>query len=210
MNVTAPAEGVIHSFWIPELNGKKDAVPGRDAFLQFEADEPGTYLGQCAEYCGLSHADMRMRVIAMTEDDYDDWVGRQKEPLDAEQQAFVDENLSAAESGDWNCTNCHSFQPVSEIQTGPNLTHIGDRSTFAGGIYDTNAENLWKWVHNAPSRKPMGDLDEAQKMPNFSDAGMTEEQAQEIAEFLCSTATDPANEERCLSGTSEFSTGLKE
>ena len=83
MNVTAPADGVIHSFWVPELNGKKDAVPGRNEFLKFEADEPGTYLGQCAEYCGLSHADMRLRVIAQTEDDYDAWVAQQKQPLDA-------------------------------------------------------------------------------------------------------------------------------
>ena len=56
--------GVIHSFWIPALNGKKDVVPGRQQFLKLEADKPGTFLGQCAEYCGLSHANMRMRVIA--------------------------------------------------------------------------------------------------------------------------------------------------
>src|SRR3954447_21397978 len=69
--------GVIHSFWIPALNGKKDVVPGRSQFLKLEADKPGVYLGQCAEYCGLSHADMRMRVIAQTPADYQAWVKSQ-------------------------------------------------------------------------------------------------------------------------------------
>ena len=58
--------GVNHSFWVPALNGKKDIVPGRKSFLKLEADKPGTYLGQCAEYCGMSHANMRLRVIADT------------------------------------------------------------------------------------------------------------------------------------------------
>ena len=69
--------GVIHSFWVPALNGKKDVVPGRTQFLKLEADKPGVYLGQCAEYCGLSHADMRMRVIAQTAADYQAWVQQQ-------------------------------------------------------------------------------------------------------------------------------------
>ena len=68
------ANGVIHSFWVPAVNGKKDVVPGRKQFLKLEADKPGTYLGQCAEYCGLSHADMRLRVIAQTPTDYEAWV----------------------------------------------------------------------------------------------------------------------------------------
>ena len=69
--------GVIHSFWVPALNGKKDVVPGRTQFLKLEADKPGTYLGQCAEYCGLSHANMRLRVIAETPADYKAWVQSQ-------------------------------------------------------------------------------------------------------------------------------------
>ena len=68
---------VIHSFWIPALNGKKDAVPGRHHPLTFEADEPGTYWGQCTEFCGLSHANMRMRVIALPQDEYDAWLENQ-------------------------------------------------------------------------------------------------------------------------------------
>ena len=70
---------VIHSFWIPALNGKRDAVPGRTSPLAMEADEPGVYRGQCTEFCGLSHAYMRMRVVALSEADYDDWEARQLE-----------------------------------------------------------------------------------------------------------------------------------
>ena len=68
---------MIHSFWIPALNGKKDAVPGRHHPLTIEADEPGDYWGQCTEFCGLSHANMRMRVIALPEAEYDAWVENQ-------------------------------------------------------------------------------------------------------------------------------------
>src|SRR5688500_7001597 len=69
---------VIHSFWVPRLGGKQDVIPGRTNSMTLEADRPGTYAGQCAEYCGLSHANMRLRVIAESESDFNSWVGRQK------------------------------------------------------------------------------------------------------------------------------------
>ena len=94
-------------------------------------------------------------MIAQTEADYEAWVKSQQQPLDATQQAFVESTLNTK----WGCVACHSLEPVSKIETGPNLTHVGDRSTFAGGIYETTVDNLTKWVHNAPSRKPMGDLE---------------------------------------------------
>jgi cytochrome c oxidase subunit 2 len=212
MDITAPRDGVIHSFWIPELNGKKDAVPGHDDFLKFEADKPGIYLGQCAEYCGLSHADMRMRVIAQSESDYETWVANQKQALDATQKQFVQTVLGDGDPAQnikgWGCIACHSFDPISKVEIGPNLTHVGDRTTFAGGIYDLNASNLAKWVHDAPSRKPMGDLEQSRKMPNFSAQGMTMDDAKQIAEFLCNTATTQAKAQQCLSGTGGLSTGL--
>jgi cytochrome c oxidase subunit 2 len=212
MDITAPRDGVIHSFWIPELNGKKDAVPGHDDFLKFEADKPGIYLGQCAEYCGLSHADMRMRVIAQSESDYETWVANQKQALDATQKQFVQTVLGDGDPAQnikgWGCIACHSFDPISKVEIGPNLTHVGDRTTFAGGIYDLNASNLALWVHNAPSRKPMGDLEKSRRMPNFSAQGMTMDQAHQIAEFLCNTATTQAKAQQCLSGTGGLSTGL--
>src|SRR5439155_20525104 len=75
--LTLTSNNVIHSFWVPELAGKKDVVPGHPNTLTIEADKPGTFLGQCAEYCGLSHANMRLRVVAQTQPDYDQWVRQQ-------------------------------------------------------------------------------------------------------------------------------------
>src|SRR5262249_26048766 len=73
-----PACNVIHSFWVPELAGKKDVVPGHHNTMTIEADKPGTFLGQCAEYCGLSHANMRFRVIAKSPDDFESWLSDQQ------------------------------------------------------------------------------------------------------------------------------------
>jgi cytochrome c oxidase subunit 2 len=176
--------GVIHSFWIPELNGKKDVVPGRTQFLKLFADKPGTYLGQCAEYCGLSHADMRMRVIAQTPADFQAW---EKSQLTALPQAQLEKGVQAEV---WHCQNCHSFQPAKAGAVAPNLVKLADRTAFAGDIYRMNYENLWKWIYDAPGRKPLGPL--VDSMPSFKKAGMSEADAQKIACFLLkNTATNP-------------------
>src|SRR5262249_1131589 len=150
-------------------NGKKDVVPGRTAFLKLEADKPGMYLGQCAEYCGLSHADMRIRVFAQTRPDYDAWV-----------QSQIAQNVSVAalergvDNNSWACAPAPSSKPKAPGAVAPTLTHLADRTTFAGAIYKMTYDNLWRWVYNAPSRKPMGDLE--QHMPNFSAAGMSQQE----------------------------------
>jgi cytochrome c oxidase subunit 2 len=142
---------VIHSFWIPNLAGKKDAVPGRHHFLRVQADEPGEFLGQCAEYCGLSHANMRLRVVALPRAEYDQWVAQQQKELTESQKRFVDSKLGTA----YGCTSCHSFEANGSVNIGPNLTHLADRSTFAGAMFELDRANLRKWVHDAPSMKPM-------------------------------------------------------
>ncbi len=179
--------GVIHSFWIPELNGKKDVVPGRKQFLKLEADDPGVYQGQCAEYCGLSHADMRMRVIAQTPAEYDAWVKSQLAQKTTEAQLLKDVNNTT-----YACASCHSFKSATAGAVAPNLTHLADRTAFAGDKYLLNYDNLWKWIYDAPSRKPMGNL--LQHMPNFSASpfNMTKAEAQKIAcSLLTDTATNP-------------------
>src|SRR4051812_8565397 len=125
--------GVIHSFWVPALNGKKDVVPGRVQFLKLLADKPGTYLGQCAEYCGLSHADMRLRVIAQTPADYDAWVKSQQAQTTA--QTALEKGVN---NETWQCASCHSFQAGKPGAVAPNLVHLADRTTFAGAIYLNN------------------------------------------------------------------------
>lgn len=184
--------GVIHSFWVPALNGKKDVVPGRHQFLKLKASKPGTYLGQCAEYCGLSHADMRLRVVAQSPADYQAWVQSQLKPLTPKALAKFDEYNKA-----WTCLACHSDEPKVAGAVGPNLTHLADRTKFAAEVYALGYDNLRRWIFNAPSMKAMEEnpkdpLKPKVGMPNFSNVGMSQQQADEIARFLlCNTATDP-------------------
>jgi len=199
---TAKTCNVIHSFWVPELNGKKDVVPGHDNWTTIEADDPGTYLGQCAEYCGLSHANMRFRVIAKSKEDFAQWVSDQQQgpavPLfesDGTTPAGDAQNLVA---NTFACTNCHVLDDSSKATYGPNLTHLASRNTFASGSYPLTRENLIKWVMNAPSMIPMSSegcrLPPGQGicvgMPSFTEntpkglPTMTHTQAEQIADYL--------------------------
>ncbi|MFM7224506.1 MAG: cytochrome c oxidase subunit II transmembrane domain-containing protein [Actinomycetota bacterium] len=169
--------GVNHSFWVPALNGKKDIIPGRTSYLTLEADRPGTFLGQCAEYCGMSHANMRLRVTAVPMDQYEDWVSRQLKPLTPEAT-----NTFAAINKKWGCLGCHSADPVKPGSIAPNLTHLADRCKFAAEVYTLDEDNLTEWVHNAPGMKPFGPF--AAAMPSFEEQGMTVQEANDIAKFL--------------------------
>jgi cytochrome c oxidase subunit 2 len=204
---------VIHSFWVPELAGKMDVIPGRDNATTIEADGPGTYLGQCAEYCGLSHANMRFRVIAMERDDFDQWIEEQQaEPTEPLFETVTDENGEEVEqpAGDvqalvaekYQCTNCHRFDDSSSSTYGPNLTHFASRSTFASGYYETTRELLIEWLLDAPSLIPMEAQDCRQPgapavengtcvgMPSFTKDGpgpvMSQSDAEQIADYLLS------------------------
>ena len=180
------SDNVIHSFWVPNLAGKKDVVPGRTNTLTIEADTPGVYLGQCAEYCGLSHANMRLRVSAQTEADYEAWVAGQQRILTGADVEFV---TRPADKGGliqkYGCTGCHSFNGVegATARVGPNLTHVAGRTTFAGAIYDLNRENLRKWVYDAPSRKP-NEYKRGVGMPSFKEQGITPEEVDKIVDYL--------------------------
>ena len=162
----AVGDDVIHSFWVPELAGKQDVVPGRTNHLILEASQPGVYSGQCAEFCGLSHAYMRFKVIAQTPADYDAWVAAQR------QDAATPTTGSAAATGidtflNGTCIACHAIQgpqvdgqPVA-ANGGPNLTHLMSRSCFAGCTFPLTAENLTKWLEDPPAMKP------GSWMPNY-------------------------------------------
>ena len=141
---------VIHSFWIPALNGKKDTVPGRTHYLTIEADEPGTYLGQCTEFCGLSHAYMRMSVRALPMDEFLVWVDEQSQDAETPTEGLA--ALGATEFAN-NCASCHvvegsgfgrangegeGFQALV-AGAAPNLTHFASRPSYAGAIFD-----LWE------------------------------------------------------------------
>jgi cytochrome c oxidase subunit 2 len=192
---------VIHSFWVPMLNGKRDVVPGHNNHTSFTIDKPGTYLGQCAEYCGLSHANMRFRVIAQSPNDFDDWLaGQQDGPA-----VTLDE---AGEAGQlftktFGCSGCHDIGDSSVSSYGPNLTHLASRSVFASGSYQLNRANLIDWIMNAPGMIPMQSQDcrlglgtpgvTCVGMPSFTENTppgnypvMTRQQAETLADYLLS------------------------
>ena len=183
------SDNVIHDFWVPELAGKKDVVPGETHTIVLEAERTGTFLGQCAEYCGLSHADMRLRVIAQTQADYDAWVAGQQAKLTGAKLKFAVDTLQSK----YGCTTCHTLRgvPDSTADVGPNLTHIASRTTFAAGKYELTRDNLWRWVWDAPSRKPnscprLPQPDPCRVgMPSFKNSvGMSQSEAQQIADYL--------------------------
>jgi cytochrome c oxidase subunit II len=155
--LTITARDVIHSFWVPKLNGKRDAVPNRDHPWKLEADEPGEFLGQCTEYCGLSHAEMRIKAIALTKDGFETWADGQFKNA----ATFAKDDESPEATGQrlflgQLCSSCHLIEGVNDDNFGgkgensgqikdqtlqvsrhaPNLTHLMSRTTFAGGKFD--------------------------------------------------------------------------
>jgi cytochrome c oxidase subunit 2 len=150
VTLTITSNDVIHSFWIPALNGKKDAVPGMNTDWKLEASEVGVFRGQCTEYCGLSHANMRMLVRALTPDDYERWLDNQLEP--APEPAPGSEAAEGKEQFGALCAQCHVIRGQFEdaaVETpplvsgvAPNLTHLATRGTFAGSIFNLYSPSL--------------------------------------------------------------------
>ena len=167
------APDVIHSFWVPQLGGKRDVVPHRVNRLVLTPDTPGEYLGQCAEYCGASHANMRFRAIVHTKEDWDKWVAAQKAPPVESTEPLAQKGREIFTQS--ACVGCHTIQGLSAGALGPNLTHFGSRKTFAGGLMANTLENVIKWIENPEHMKP-GAL-----MPNL---GMKGEQSQALATYL--------------------------
>lgn len=140
---------VIHSYWIPSLNGKKDAVPGRVHLLRLEADKPGIYAGQCAEFCGLSHANMRMEAVALSKEDFAKWVANQQKAYVPPAAGTVEAEGEAVYIA--QCSRCHQVNGLQDAQgkpiisapdeyvysgAAPNLTALMTRNTFAGAMFD--------------------------------------------------------------------------
>jgi cytochrome c oxidase subunit 2 len=153
VELTLHSADVIHSYWIPALTGKTDVVPGRQNHMSFSADAPGEYLGQCTEFCGASHANMRAKAIAMTPQDFDAWVAGQRLPSVKASVGTAGEagSLLFAQKG---CGGCHTVEGVSEGKVGPNLSHFATRTSFAGSIFENNDLNLRRWLRDPQGEKP--------------------------------------------------------
>jgi cytochrome c oxidase subunit II len=144
---------VIHSFWVPKLHGKIDLTPGHSTYITLEADRPGEYRGQCAEFCGVQHALMGMLVIAESEDDYEAWLEREAQPARSPQTDEQEAGLQAF--FDVGCDACHRLRGTdADGDLGPDLTHFGARRTIGAATVENNRGNLGGWIVDAQSIKP--------------------------------------------------------
>jgi cytochrome c oxidase subunit 2 len=154
--VTSTAD-VIHSFWIPELNRKIDMIPGQSNRVLLVADKPGTYRGQCAEFCGLQHAHMAVLVIAQPRAAYDRWLAQNAKPAPA--SAARGRHLFFSQS----CADCHQIRGTdAHGRVGPDLTHVAGRTTLAAGEIPNTSARLLDWLKDPQHVKP------GNKMPDLA------------------------------------------
>ena len=140
------APDVIHSFWMPALGGKRDVVPHRVNRIVLTPEVPGEYLGQCAEYCGVSHANMRFRVIVHPKGEFEQWVKNQQAPPVESTDPLAQEGKALFAQS--TCVGCHTITGVAAGQIGPNLTHFGSRKSLAANRMANTPAIVEKWIEN--------------------------------------------------------------
>ena len=159
VNFDLDSADVMHSFWLPRMGGKRDVIPNHDNKLWWIPLEIGTTPGQCAQFCGTSHANMRMTAVVQSKEDFDKWVADQKAPpAQTAAGPAADGKTIFARSA---CIGCHTIQGVSQGKVGPDLTHVASRVKIASEILPNTTEGLVRWLHDPPTEKP-GSL-----MPNL-------------------------------------------
>jgi cytochrome c oxidase subunit II len=163
--VSVTSDDVIHSFWVPELNRKMDLEPGRTNQVEIYASKVGKYRGQCAEFCGLQHAHMAFWVFADPPAVFARWLSREERPATQTSRLFLDK-----------CSNCHQIQGTpATAKVGPDLTHVGSRTTIAAGTIPNTLADMEQWIAHPQEVKP-GNL-----MP---DLDLTDGQVHELATYL--------------------------
>ena len=162
---------VVHNFWVPELAGKEQMIPGQNNVWTFTAEKAGTYDGACSEFCGAQHGWMRLTVIADAPADFARWLAAQKQAPVNISSSTAPLQLYATNA----CGGCHTIQGVSDGKVAPDLTHVGSRTTIGAGVLTNTPENMVRWMKDPQAIKP-GSL-----MPNFH---FSDEQARQMAAFL--------------------------
>jgi cytochrome c oxidase subunit 2 len=174
VNVTLKSADVIHSFWVPELNKKVDMLPGHPNSILLYADSPGIYRGQCAEFCGLQHANMSMAVYVDPPAKFKAWLANMSRPLapPASPLAKAGENVFMTEQ----CASCHAIRGTAAVGTiGPDLTHLATRRTLAALMIPNDRAHLTQWVDDPQSIKP------GNKMPQL---GLSPQQLRQVVAFM--------------------------
>jgi cytochrome c oxidase subunit 2 len=163
---------VAHSFWVPQLAGKTDVIPNRDNRMWIDAMTPGTYLGNCAEYCGTQHAKMLIRVIVHPAGEFEKWAAAQQNAAADDVQAKAGHDIFFSTS----CVNCHTIRGTgANGKVGPDLTHLMSRQTLGSGAGLNTPEKLRAWVRN-----PQG-LKQGCYMPDMQ---LTDEEMDQLVRYL--------------------------
>ena len=153
---------VIHSFWVPQLAGKTDMLPNRVNQMWIDPEKPGVYLGQCAQFCGVQHAKMLLRVYVDTPDQFANWIaGQQKKQAEltpaeaADTSDAINATVGQRVFEQQACINCHTVEgTVANGRFGPDLTHLMSRATLASGAMANTPENLRAWITDPSQFKP--------------------------------------------------------
>jgi cytochrome c oxidase subunit II len=153
VRIHGTSRDVIHSFWAPNVQGKRDLLPGYDTDITIEIDQPGRWRGQCAEYCGEQHAHMSFYMVAESKENFEHWLNAeaQSAPNPTTPQTIHGQEIFTTHA----CAMCHTIRGTSAgSRVGPDLTHVASRSTIAAGLLPNTVGNLAGWILNAQSLKP--------------------------------------------------------
>ena len=182
IELTLESADVLHSFWVPPLAGKEDNVPGRKNTMWLEADQPGTFPGQCAEFCGTSHSEMRLLVVAQSASAFTQWAQGFQQPGSQPQTPQAQDGMQVFQT---NCSSCHAIggttfqggQTASGFPIAPNLTDLSAHVTLAGGTLANDSADLIQWINNPQALMPDA------IMPAFQGI-LTQTQEQDVAAYL--------------------------
>jgi cytochrome c oxidase subunit II len=142
---------VDHSFWVPQLGGKTDLIPNHPNAMWLDPEKPGVYVGQCAQFCGVEHAKMLLRVYVDTPEQFAAWVKSEQQPGAQDAAAAAGRRVFESQA----CVNCHTISgTAAKGLFGPDLTHLMSRATLAAGAADNTPENLRAWIHDPNTLKP--------------------------------------------------------
>jgi cytochrome c oxidase subunit 2 len=156
---------VIHSFWIPRLNGKRDMIPGAENAFWIQADEPGVYRGQCGEYCGTQHANMGLEVVALPPDAFEAWLAARSVPTSAPKTATIERGERVfVEAG---CVQCHAIRGGRAAgNAGPDLTHLASRRMIGGAMLPNSRDAVASWIADPQTIKPGSKMPRTELTPD--------------------------------------------
>jgi cytochrome c oxidase subunit 2 len=175
LSVRLESKDVLHEFWVPKLTRKMSNVPGQPNHIWLQADKPGTYIGQCSEFCGTQHAWMRILVVAEGPAQFEQWQQTQLRPAQSPTSSAAVKGLEVFRTS--TCINCHAINGVvgANSRVAPDLTHVASRRQLGAGILENTPANMRLWL-KSPQHIKLGAL-----MPDFS---FTDEQLDQLSEYL--------------------------